>query len=1078
MFRIIKWMLPAIATLFLVASTGNRASASHLAAGEIFLTYIGEGADGCGTTLEYKYQITVNIFRACDGGASAPTSITVNWGSVSAGLDTTLPMSDPFRDTLSELCEAYVPQNSCIFPANEQTFPAFILHQFIDTLILPSAQRDWLFSWSSCCRNGSILNGSANGGYYVETVLNNFDKYNNSTPRFTFAPLPYVCIDQPVKYANGPFDPNNDSIFTTIQEPLTAPGATIPYGGAPYSFADPVGVAAGTQFQFDGFSGTASFTPANQGKFVMAFKVEEFDKTTGRSLGYVFRDIQLSVFPCNAPPPAADSIPSSSDLDDGEVVTVNQRETVVACPGSELKIRINSESASPTSQVYMYANDADFDNATFTVAGFGTSAATGEFVWTPTEKDYGDHLLKVLSNDSTCSGTQFAIVLKTLTEVPIRVIPSLDAGPDIPVCREYTDSVQLFVVGAQSFDNPSINWSVAGGGPVNGMSNTSIHNPKVFPDRTTDYIIHIPELVGECKNRDTVSVFIDTTNTLTITPKNPEQPEEALVMCQPGYLQLEGILTGLPPKDNVQCGTVNPTTCQNPDSTFLYGSPVFGRVRHDTSSLQAPLLFNNYRTAKMEYLINRSELRRNNVFSSTLRSISFETGGNNTDDTLYGYSNFRILVKCTDKDSLSAKEGFSNFGMTEVYSTPAIQFFPGMHNFKFTEPYNLDTTKNLIVQICYSENDSVEAGCGVSTNPLVIAYSSTTYKSGLKYVPDNAATASVCGVGQAPGILEVSTRPAFGFTYCEVDPQLFVIEWTNGEYLSDSTILQPLAYVPQSTKFVVHTNGRSNCITSDSIEVYIPEHDYSISPEDTAFCLGDEAPFFISGGGHFFRWYEYDNGQFLPPNSVNVQGKGAAFISPQQSTEYRIVISDTVFCFDTLSANIEILPLPDVRILNEDDTTVKFGSSFQLLASGARFYNWSPVSSLNNPNISYPVAHPTEDTKYIVGGIGTNGCRAFDTLNVIVDKRDNLFVPSAFSPNGDGKNDLFRVTNLSFQRIMEFRVFNRWGQEVFSTNDSRGGWDGTWAGVPQEMGTYNYLIRVAYPDGFVETYRGETTLIR
>ncbi len=61
---------------------------------------------------------------------------------------------------------------------------------------------------------------------------------------------------------------------------------------------------------------------------------------------------------------------------------------------------------------------------------------------------------------------------------------------------------------------------------------------------------------------------------------------------------------------------------------------------------------------------------------------------------------------------------------------------------------------------------------------------------------------------------------------------------------------------------------------------------------------------------------------------------------------------------------------------------------------------------------------------------------------------------------------------------MEFRVFNRQGIEVFSTNDSRTGWDGTYNGKPQDMGTYHYLIRVAYPDGYVETYKGETTLIR
>ncbi|HEY9176300.1 MAG TPA: gliding motility-associated C-terminal domain-containing protein, partial [Flavipsychrobacter sp.] len=328
-----------------------------------------------------------------------------------------------------------------------------------------------------------------------------------------------------------------------------------------------------------------------------------------------------------------------------------------------------------------------------------------------------------------------------------------------------------------------------------------------------------------------------------------------------------------------------------------------------------------------------------------------------------------------------------------------------------------------------------------------------------------------------PDMLDFPARPVFSFTYCEAEPLDFDVAWNHGEYLSDSTIEQPLAWVPKSTTFVVQTLGRTACVMRDTLEVYIPEHDMSIQPEDTSLCLGDKAPFVIFGG-HYFKWYEYENGQFITPGSVDEPTKGYTFIGPKRTTEYRVVVSDSVWCYDTLAMSIKILPLPDVRILNEDDTVVKYGQSFQLLASGARMYNWSPVSSLNNPNISYPIARPTEDTKYIVGGLAANGCRAFDTLHVIVDKRDNLFVPSAFSPNGDGKNDIFKVTNLSFQRIMEFRVFNRWGQEVFNTNDHMRGWDGTWEGKPQPMGVYSYLIRVAYPDGFVETYKGETTLIR
>jgi gliding motility-associated-like protein len=73
---------------------------------------------------------------------------------------------------------------------------------------------------------------------------------------------------------------------------------------------------------------------------------------------------------------------------------------------------------------------------------------------------------------------------------------------------------------------------------------------------------------------------------------------------------------------------------------------------------------------------------------------------------------------------------------------------------------------------------------------------------------------------------------------------------------------------------------------------------------------------------------------------------------------------------------------------------------------------------------------------------------------------------------------VFRVSNMTVQRYVEFRVFNRWGQEVYNGTDGRKGWDGTWKGVPQEIGNYQYLIRVAYPDGFVETYKGDVTLVR
>ena len=88
-------------------------------------------------------------------------------------------------------------------------------------------------------------------------------------------------------------------------------------------------------------------------------------------------------------------------------------------------------------------------------------------------------------------------------------------------------------------------------------------------------------------------------------------------------------------------------------------------------------------------------------------------------------------------------------------------------------------------------------------------------------------------------------------------------------------------------------------------------------------------------------------------------------------------------------------------------------------------------------------------------------------------------IPSAFTPNGDGLNDVFRLCNMMYQRLIEFSVFNRWGQMVFhNTTDPKKGWDGTFNGTPQDIGVYNYLIILSRPDGTNITYKGEVTLIR
>lgn len=98
----------------------------------------------------------------------------------------------------------------------------------------------------------------------------------------------------------------------------------------------------------------------------------------------------------------------------------------------------------------------------------------------------------------------------------------------------------------------------------------------------------------------------------------------------------------------------------------------------------------------------------------------------------------------------------------------------------------------------------------------------------------------------------------------------------------------------------------------------------------------------------------------------------------------------------------------------------------------------------------------------------------------LANTSSTLKIPNAFTPNGDGLNDVFKIVNVSNERVVDFRVFNRWGTIVYRSTDGDAahGWDGNYKGQAQQTGVYGYLIRIAYPDGNIETYKGTVTLLR
>ncbi|MFA6058720.1 MAG: gliding motility-associated C-terminal domain-containing protein [Taibaiella sp.] len=179
---------------------------------------------------------------------------------------------------------------------------------------------------------------------------------------------------------------------------------------------------------------------------------------------------------------------------------------------------------------------------------------------------------------------------------------------------------------------------------------------------------------------------------------------------------------------------------------------------------------------------------------------------------------------------------------------------------------------------------------------------------------------------------------------------------------------------------------------------------------------------------------------------------------------------DTIFTFE-----IDEQPF---LVVSPSDTIIRYGDSIQLQASGMYYYTWSPSGSLSNDTASNPFARPLHPVAYMVKGISEGGCMDSATIFIDIDYTMPDFVPNAFSPNGDGLNDLFRIENITYQHVLEFRVFNRFGQCVFYTMNAKNGWDGTFHNKPCDIGTYYYLIRIAYPDKREKTLKGDVILIR
>lgn len=161
-----------------------------------------------------------------------------------------------------------------------------------------------------------------------------------------------------------------------------------------------------------------------------------------------------------------------------------------------------------------------------------------------------------------------------------------------------------------------------------------------------------------------------------------------------------------------------------------------------------------------------------------------------------------------------------------------------------------------------------------------------------------------------------------------------------------------------------------------------------------------------------------------------------------------------------------------------NDIIAAAGQPIQLNATGGISYEWTPSTGLSATDIANPVANNMVDRTYYLRAFTPEGCESFDTISIKIYKGPDIYVPTAFTPNGDGRNDVLRPVAVGISIFDYFAVYNRYGQLVFKSSNPNTGWDGKVKGGDQQTGSFVWMVSGTDFRGNKIFKKGSVLLIR
>lgn len=603
-------------------------------------------------------------------------------------------------------------------------------------------------------------------------------------------------------------------------------------------------------------------------------------------------------------------------------------------------------------------------------------------------------------------------------EVIVYSLPDVSITGEHHIC--FGDSIMLYANGANTYL-----WM-----PTNSTTD-SIH---VAPFYTTTYYL-LGTDTNQCKKVDSAEVIVYPLPNVFITGEHPICFGDSIILTANGaltYLWYPDSLTG-----NMQQ--------YYPDTTSFYivtGTDFHNCKNSDTAKVIV------YPLPQVQILGAHPVCYGDYIDLTAVNAETYIWNNSDTSATIHVNppQTFDFIVTGTDTNGCVNKDT----SQVIVYPLPQVR-------------------TNGVHPICRFDSISISAlgatnytwyPWGYNTATINISPDSTT-EIILIGIDNNGCVnsdTSILIVYPLPDVFVTGVKPiCFGDSLTVMAHGAQSYNWSPGNLSGDSVSLSPAI----TTSYQVLGTDTNQCKNSTNFSVTVYELPVAQITGINRICQ-EETITLQAAGGDSFVW---NTGETTSDINVN----------PMSTTTYWVIAIKNI-CSDTTAFTVTVDQKPHVLVTS--DTTIIIGMTLPLYVSGANTYIWTPVDYLSCTSCNNPLTSPSETIEYCVEGINLSGCSDTVCMTVTVDKEcGETYIPSAFSPNGDGNNDLLYVRGKCI-KSMQFEIYNRWGEKVFESTDPTVAWDGTYRGKSLDTGVFVYYLKAEYYNGVIVNKKGNVTLIR